>query len=246
MLSDCRAMHGRFFIYLFAGLQKDGSNYTLNAIIYPFCTMAVVHDTIRDVLIILQQNLEAALNNISFTPDQLADNVVISNIAFADNEGVRIPSLQDKIVLTLTKIEEEFALKNQPAHRRNPVTGSLEYVNPPAFLNLYVLVTANNKNYDHAMLFLSRAIGFFQFQRVFTEQNTVPLPTDVNIQIVRFNFNINMVSPTFEQINHMWGVLGGKQLPSALYKLQLVEIEYRDTVKPGFPIEIIEVGEKIF
>lgn len=207
--------------------------------------MAVVHDTIRDVLAILRHNLEQALNNITFTPDAEEDNVVVSNIAFAENDAVHTPAVQDKIVLTLIKIEEEFTLKNQPAHRRNPITGSLEYVNPPAYLNLYVLATANNRNYDNAMLFLSRTIGFFQFQRVFTTENSA-IPPDSNFQITRFNFNINMMSPTFEQINHIWGVLGGKQLPSVLYKLQLVEIEYRDTVKPGFPIEEIVVGEKIF
>jgi hypothetical protein len=207
--------------------------------------MAVVHDTIRNVLEILRYNLEEALNDVSPTPDALADNVVVSNIAFADNENGRTPPVSDKLVLTLIKTEEEFALKNQPAHRRNPVTGSLEYVNPPAFLNLYVLATANNRNYDNAMLFLSRMIGFFQYKRVFTEQNSA-IPPDASFPISRFNFNINMVSPSFEQINHIWGVLGGKQLPSTLYKLQLVEIEYRDTVVSGQLIQEIVVGEKIF
>lgn len=207
--------------------------------------MAVVRDTIFDVLQILRQNLENALNALPevMAGDAAIDNVVVGNIAFAENGVGRLPSLTDRIVLTMVKMEEEFTLKNQPNNRRNPVTGALEYVNPPVFLNLYVLVTANNQNYEKAILFLSRVIGFFQYKSVFTEQNS-SLPASV--PLTRFSFNTSMVSLTFEQINHLWGVLGGKQLPSVLYKVQLLEIQYEDETKPGEIIREIVLGEKIY
>jgi hypothetical protein len=205
--------------------------------------MAAVHDTIRDVLEILRTNLESALNALDFTPSSVEDNVVLGNIAYADHD--RGAGLADRLVLTLLKTEEEASLKNMPAQRRNPVTGTLEYVNPPVFLNLYVLVTANHRIYTNAMLFLSRAIGYFQYKKVFTEQDSA-IPSSPNFQIERFNFNLSLLSPSFEQINHIWGVLGGKHLPFALYKLQLVGIEYRDAVLPGQLIEEIVVGEKIY
>lgn len=205
--------------------------------------MPIVNDTIRDVLQVLRLNLEQALNSFPSTPDAAGDNVVLSNIAFVENEGNRQPSVSDKLVITLIKTEEEHTLKNQPAHRRNPVSGSLEYVNPPVYLNLYLMVVANNRNYDNALLFLSRAIGYFQFQSVFNETNST-LPA--GSALTRYHFNMSMVSPTFEQLNHIWSILGGKQLPSVMYKLQLLEVQYEDTVKAGQEIRTVIVNEKIF
>ncbi|MCB0549800.1 MAG: DUF4255 domain-containing protein [Phaeodactylibacter sp.] len=206
--------------------------------------MPVVRDTIHDILKIFQANLESALNGLQTLPQDAArDNVIIGNIAFAETPGNRSPSINDRLVLTVIKIEEEFTLKNQPAHRRNPVNGNLEYINPPAVLNLYVLLTANNNAYDKALLFLSRSIGYLQHQRVFTEENSVPVS---GLGITRFNFNINLYSPSFEQINHIWGVLGGKQLPSVIYKLQLVSIQYEDEPQAGDEIRTIILGETIY
>jgi hypothetical protein len=205
--------------------------------------MPIVNDTLRDVLQVLRLNLEQALNSFANTPDASGDNVVLSNIAFLDGPGNRTPSVDDKLVITLVKTEEEHALKNQPAHRRNPVSGNLEYINPPVYLNLYLMLVANNRNYDNALLFLSRAIGYFQYHSVFNETNSALPPGSA---LIRFNFNMSMVSPTFEQLNHIWGILGGKQLPSVMYKLQLLEVMYEDTTLPGQEIRTVVVNEKIF
>jgi len=32
-------------------------------------------------------------------------------------------------------------------------------------------------------------------------------------------------TPSFEELNHVWGTLGGRQLPSVIYKIQVIEIE---------------------
>ena len=36
---------------------------------------------------------------------------------------------------------------------------------------------------------------------------------------------------TFEQINHLWGSLGGKQSPFVMYKIRLVRIQGRITAE---------------
>ncbi|NJO87354.1 MAG: DUF4255 domain-containing protein, partial [Lewinella sp.] len=147
----------------------------------------------------------------------------------------------------LVKTEEEFALKNQAAHRRNPVNNNLELANPPIFLNLYVLVTANFNDYETALTMLGRVIGFFQWQRVFNENNAELPSGDGFFPVRNFHFNLSMVSPSLEQLNHLWGVAGGRMLPSVLYKLQLQEIEYvPDEIRPGNPITEIVVNEQIY
>jgi hypothetical protein len=43
--------------------------------------------------------------------------------------------------------------------------------------------------------------------------------------IDNFRFTIELYTPTFEELNYIWGTLGGKQLPSALYKVSMIQIE---------------------
>jgi len=210
--------------------------------------MPTVRDTISDTLNILRHNLEQGLNTLQPLPGNGdTDAVVIGNIAQVENtDGGFLPALSNRIVVTLIKTEEEYALKNQPNHRRNPVSGNLEYANPPVFLNLYLLITPNLSDYGSALTFLSRIISFFQHQRVFTETNSL-LPGGAAFPIQTFNFNLSMVSPGFEQLNHLWGILGGKMPPSVLYKLQLQEIAYiPDEMLPASPITTITLTEQLF
>ncbi|WP_020535950.1 DUF4255 domain-containing protein [Lewinella cohaerens] len=202
--------------------------------------MPIVRDTIADTLSILRLTLENGLDDIETNTD---DAVELNNIAFWDMASTDPRAVSNSIIVTLVKTEEEFAMKNRPAHRRNPVTGSLEYVNPPVFLNLHVLFTVNTPNYDTALTYLSRIIGFFQHQRVFTENNS-SVPNDVNIDT--FHFNVSMLSPSLEQLNHLWGILGGRMLPSVLYRFQIQRIEYIDQPEPAPQIETIIVNEQLY
>jgi hypothetical protein len=40
-----------------------------------------------------------------------------------------------------------------------------------------------------------------------------------------FKFRIELHSIPFEQLSYIWGLLGGKVMPSALYKVSVVKIE---------------------
>lgn len=205
--------------------------------------MPSIQDTLIDVLQIVRHNLDAAINQLAPTPD---DFVVLSNIAFAENPTLQTPGMQKKVVITLVKTEEESALKNQPAYYRNPTRNNLEYRNPPIFLNLYLLITANYSDYILALTQLSRVIGYFQYKRVFTDTDAeVQLPT--GSPVVHFDFNVTLVSPSFEQTNHMWSILGGKHLPSVLYKMQVVQMVYVPEKAKAAPlIETIQMQEKIY
>lgn len=208
--------------------------------------MPIVRDTIADTLAILRLNLEMGLNTLQPLPDDDEDDaVVVGNIAWVEGDLGATPNIDNRIVITLIKTEEEYTLKNQPNHRRNPVSGNLEYVNPPVFLNLYLLITPNVDDYGTALTFLSRVISYFQYQRVFTRANA-EVPDDAGFAVTQFSFNLSMVSPSIEQLNHLWGILGGKLMPSVMYKLQLQEIEYiPDDARPASPITEITLTESI-
>ena len=49
------------------------------------------------------------------------------------------------------------------------------------------------------------------------------------VNVGDFRFITDLYTPTFEELNFIWGTLGGKQYPSVIYKVTLLEIE-RDVV----------------
>ena len=55
-------------------------------------------------------------------------------------------------------------------------------------------------------------------------------------------FTMELYTLTFEQINHLWGSLGGRQVPFAMYKLRLVAISEHATVREVPLIEEIETN----
>jgi hypothetical protein len=116
------------------------------------------------------------------------------------------------------------------------LTGGTTYHNAPVSLNLYLLFSANfTNNYDNALRILSLVLEFFQGQRTFTS----PPSADPNRLSGRAELNFNLYTMTFEQLNHLWGALGGKQLPSALYRVYLVQLEDERAQDGGRLIEDI-------
>jgi Pvc16 N-terminal domain len=173
------------------------------------------------------------------------DAVVLGNIAFADpyqSGGGVSDSIKDKVVLTLVNVEEEKTLRNMPASI--PVGSGYSYQNPPIVLNLYVLFSVNYhstlNSYDNSLIYLSEIIAFFQRKKTFTALNT-PLLMDKNVDKLIFDLH----SLSFEQMNHLWAVLGGKYIPSVLYKVRLLEIQ--NTPESPVPlIEQVENDAKVF
>ncbi|TDO68918.1 uncharacterized protein DUF4255 [Flavobacterium chryseum] len=155
----------------------------------------------------------------------LEKTVVAENIAFLEsqNEGVST-NLEDKVALTLINLSEEATLKNFPNHSIE--NSKTIYKNSVINLNLYLLFSANRTKYINSLNDLSKIIAFFQGKKLFTQANTIYNRNNVAMNnIDNFRFSIELYTPTFEELNYIWGTLGGKQLPSALYKVSLIQIE---------------------
>jgi len=110
-------------------------------------------------------------------------------------------------------------------------------------MNLYLLFTANYpQSYDTALIRLSSIIRFFQHRHSFDIQSAQPLPDTVDItdpDDMDMLLKIELCTLTFEQINYLWGTLGGKQMPFVLYKARLVTIQENKIFKEGGIIEEI-------
>lgn len=155
---------------------------------------------------------------------------------------------REKVLLSVVNIQEERTLKNVPAYVRDDTTLRVRYQNPPTYLNLAVLVAATHTNYGDALLALSRTLTFFQYRNDFTPDNVDPrslsagAPVNALDRLVEFKLIVNLWSPTLEEVNDMWGMLGGKQFPFALYSLRMLELKFDASVREAGVITEVVSG----
>lgn len=160
--------------------------------------------------------------------------IQLGNMAEGFSSNVNTAAVgRDLLILSLVNIREEKSLKNLPNYVRNDVTLRAEYENPPVFLNFLILITSTHKDYSNAMLSLSRVLRFFQFKNVLTEDTVLPTSISDNKpvkeidQLESFKLIFELYSPTLEEVNHLWGTLGGKQYPFVLYTLRMLDLKFK-------------------
>ncbi len=166
--------------------------------------------------------------------------VTIGNVAkYAESEsGSGMEESSARALLTLVNIEEDRIAKSPDNYFRT--SEGIIYRNPEILLNLYVLFSAIGNSYSLALETVGLIIQCFQGVNVF-DRSTHP---DLDPSLEKLTLELYTLN--FEQINHLWSTLGGKYLPSALYKLRLVGIEDTDRQVEGDLIrEIIIRDERI-
>ncbi|GFO64322.1 DUF4255 domain-containing protein [Geomonas paludis] len=155
----------------------------------------------------------------------------VSDIFTAGGGGGNVS--RDKLYLSAVNVKEEKTLKNLPNYVRDEAALKASYQNPPVFLNFLILMTATHSGYVDALSVLSRAIRFFQFKNVFTETTVDPasittssVPINPLDQLQSFKLIFDIYSPTLEEVNHLWGTLGGKQYPFVLYVMRMLDLKF--------------------
>lgn len=147
------------------------------------------------------------------------DRLVAGNVAkaFDADSGGAANALSNKGVVTLINVEEDRISKLQDPYVK--MDNRIVYKNPAVPVNMYLLFSANLQKYDESLILLSYIIQFFQNQFVFTSAAYPSLPSRIGKLIA------DLYTLSFEQVNHLWGTLGGKYLPSVLYKVRMVTID---------------------
>lgn len=169
------------------------------------------------------------------------DIVVLDNIALADSESEIAANMINKVVVSLLTIDEESTMRNFPNKARG--NNQLETYNPEVNLNLYVLFSANGNLYKDSLIYLSKTIEFFQAKNVFTQSNSSYTDNLFSYNPTNnFKFSLELYTPNFEDLNYIWGTLGGRQYPSALYKLALVTIAGNRAVNTATSINSITLN----
>ncbi len=196
---------------------------------------------IDQAILLLQTELESYIKLIDNSVEVKIDNIALLETSKGD-------SLTDNIIISVVNVEEESTLKNQPALRRPFASPGAIYMNPPTFLNLYLLFTCNyaGPNYLLALRRLSRVIQFLQHRNSFSTTSSAVIDAlDEDVEdVLNLRFTLELYTLTFEQINHLWGSLGGRQVPFVMYKLRLVAITERAVLREVPLIEEIETGHR--
>lgn len=195
-----------------------------------------VYRTLRTIMIshaltivINELNTHLANTYNATTPQAELGNLAEGFAANSGNGGL----VRGRLYLSMVNISEEKTMMNLSHYVRNDTTLRVTYEPPPVFINLQILIVATHAKYSDALLVLSRAIRFFQSHNVFTPDSVNPdsitknAPLNSLDWLESFKLILDLYSPTMEEVNHLWGTLGGKQYPFVLYTLRLLDLQFQ-------------------
>jgi hypothetical protein len=125
---------------------------------------------------------------------------------------------EDHLGVSLINVEEERSVRAQLPEKVY-IDGRLAVIEPELKLNLHVMVAANFKLYDQALKYLSLGMTFFQSHHNFTHEEYPGLDAQIE------RLSAELLSVTYEQLNQIWAYIGGKQLPSVVYKIRMIMLQ---------------------
>lgn len=124
----------------------------------------------------------------------------------------------DTVGAAIINIEEERTLKSHLPEYNN-IHGQHVIVEPGLKLNLYILFAANFNRYNMSLKYLSWVLTYFQSHPYFTSETCPALDPGIQKLVVELQ------SLSYEQLNQIWAFIGGKQLPSVVYRVRMVTIQ---------------------
>jgi hypothetical protein len=124
----------------------------------------------------------------------------------------------DHVGAALIHLEEERVMKSHLPE--TALSGGRHVVLEPRLkLNLHVLFAAKFQKYNEGLRSLSLVLTYFQSHPTFTPDTYPGL--DARIE----RLTVELQSLSYEQVNQVWAFIGGKQLPSAIYKVRMIALQ---------------------
>lgn len=144
--------------------------------------------------------------------------IQLANISWNDSESTGGNGAdKSNAFISLVNIEEDRISKSPQNYVRSG--SNVIYKNPKIFLNLYLLFSVNLSSYSESLKRLSYIIQFFQYQNVFNQQSNPSIPTGIDELI------LDLITLSYQDLNNLWGIMGSKYLPSAMYKMRVINID---------------------
>lgn len=163
--------------------------------------------------------------------DGIENNECTVELGAIEKEG----QIEKNLLITLVRIEEETSVKKQHASIRKTNDGTAFYANPDVCLNLYILISSH-ASYNLALQQINNTVYFLN--SIYSDDNSI------SDEIKKLS--IELQSPTAEQWNSMWQTLGGKVVPSVLYKVRMTTISAISSDKEAKLVEHVFVEERTY
>ncbi len=179
--------------------------------------------------------LEDQLNTYLKLKSGVQNNRVAISGVVRQNGSLKIPN--NHVGISLINIEEEAHAKTQG---KMPVDNGVMTAqgNPDIKINLYLLFCANFSEYSESLKAVSQVLSFFQSRNVFSGNRYPSLGPSID----RLIFDLQ--SPSFEQLNHIWGMIGAKYMPSVLFKMRMLVIQEGEADELAYPLKEVRIKGK--
>jgi hypothetical protein len=190
----------------------------------------------------IDQVLNTVINLLNDHIGTAEPDVILGNLSMLDSaQAGSETNTTDRVVVSVVNIQQESTLRNNPANRQIFDTAGIPRGvarHPGIFLNIYILIGANKEQYNIGLQRISQVISFFQRNPIFTQTE---IPTLPNFGLDKILFDLH--STGFEELNQLWGIMGGKYIPSVVYKMRLA---YIDSIEEGMEIPLVKSIEAQF
>ncbi len=185
---------------------------------------------INTALTFLADELNDYLQSLYPTPEP---KTILS--AHVSLDASPVTDILNKISVTLVNLEPEATMRNISADRLGK-EGDFLRINPAVKLNLLVLFAANFTDYSESLKFLTAVLTFFQGRNVFTPQNSPRLAPTLERLV------LELVPTTFQEWSFLWGMLGTRYVPGAVYRLRMIVIQDSKVLDSSPAIQTIAVN----
>jgi hypothetical protein len=189
----------------------------------------------------IDQVLTAIVGFLNTHIGTMAPDVVLGNLSLTESPQDEGTNINDSVVVSVVNIQQESTLRNLPANRQiMDVNGLPRGVarHPPLLLNVFVLIGANKRQYDVGLQRVSQVLSFFQANPIFTEAEIPGLPA-MGLEKIIFDLH----STSIEELNQLWSIMGGKYIPSVIYKMRMA---YIDSIDEDMEVPLVKSIEATF
>lgn len=145
----------------------------------------------------------------------LSDDLVVL-APLSDAEGRPTPEARNRLALFLTNIAQDGVPRTAPQTARGMMGEA-----PPVHLDIYFMLASgyDPETYTEGLKLISAALLFFQSQPVLTPTRVPEMPDGIA------QLSIEISNLQVEEVGQLWGNLGGRYVPSVMFKMRSVMID---------------------
>lgn len=142
---------------------------------------------------------------------------LVSLSPLTDPEGKQTADARNRLVMFLTNIAQDSTPRSPGRNR-----GAVQVMQAqPIHLDIYFMLASayDADTYAEGLKLISAALTYFQANPVMNPRNAPDMPRGLS------QISLDIANLKVEEMSQMWGNLGGRYVPSVMYKMRSVIID---------------------